>query len=925
MTQSEQSQTAVAARCYIERGWFPVPLPPRAKRPLIDGWQELRLTLADVPKYFSNGANLGINLGASDLADVDLDCAEVLTLAPAFLPATGLVFGRWSSPRSHWIYASQGFRHVTFKDPLRDKSDDERVMIVELRAGNHQTVFPPSRHPSGEFIEWAEDGDAAIVAPDELGARVARLAAAALLVRYWPPGARHEASLALAGGLLRSGWPEDATTHFIQAIARAAGDEEWEDRVRAVGDTAAARAAAKPTTGWPTLREIIEESIVATACAWLQIATPHAARPVANGMGETLPRRSQATAIVDLAEAAGITLFHTAEGRGYADLPINGHIETHPLRSAAGRLWLSRQFYQKTHTAPGSQALQDALNVLETTAQFAGVQCDVFIRLARHEGAVYLDLGNERWEAIQVDTTGWRMVSNPPVKFRRPKGMRPLPLPETGGNIVELWPFVNVHGEDNRELLAGFLVGTLRPEGPYPILLPSGEKGTAKSNLARIIHSLIDPFDAPLRAPPKNEHELMIDAANAWLLTYNNLSQIPPWLSDALCRLSEGGGLTKRELYSDAEQVIFKAARPLIITSIADIATKGDLLDRAIPLLLPPIADSARRSERALWAAFDAARPRILGSLLDAVACALRRLPQVNIADLPRLADFAEWVVAAEPGLGLAPGTFLTAYAGNRQDAVHLALEGDTIAAVLPAFMDKQSDQVWIGSATKLLKELAALVSEAEQKHESWPKRANNLSNRLRQLAPDLRRVGIDVQFPKSHKTGRRIIIRKSAPLSVPSVPSVPFTHNAGKSGDGDASGGDGDASEGDAVSPDLDATAGMGDAGDASVPNGSSGHVCARATTKQAPPVVQTQDSSIAIARRVFGEEAGEPYSEGHSPPPCPARAHLGGGSHGLSRKASNRIARRGGRYYQQNARPESARFASSGDTRRCPIRPTS
>lgn len=816
------SSAADWAGRYIARGWFPVPVPARAKAPALAAWQELRLGVADIPKYFINGGNLGVNLGASNLADIDLDCPEALALADDFLPATGLVFGRPGKLRSHRLYSGAAFKYEKFNDPVRVASKDEverkRATLIELRADSgHQTIFPPSRHPEGEIIAWVEEGQPTAIGQDDLRAAAAALSAAALIVRYWPPGARHDAALALAGGLLRVGWTKEKAAHFISAVARAAGDPEVADRARAVEDTAKALQAGQAVTGWPKLGEILGDQVSAKVRAWLGIS--YAEKPRDDGESDRPARGpSQATRLVALAEAAGVCLFHTPEGQAYGVLTVNGHKETHSLHTGAFRDWLARRFYCETHTTPGTQALQDAIHALEGQARYEGEQQQVFVRLARHGEAIYLDLANEQWQAVQVTAAGWQVINDPPVKFRRPKGLGTLPLPERGWSVDHLWPFVNVGDIDNFALLVAFVVGALRPEGPYPILVLGGEQGAAKSTLARLVVSLIDPHRAPLRTQPQNERDLAIAADHSWLLVYDNLSHISGWLSDALCRLSTGGGFATRELYSDSEETIFDAQRPIILTSIESITTRSDLLDRAILLTLDPIADHARRPERELWAAYEVERPRILGALLDAVACALRRLPETQLDKLPRMADFALWAVAAEPGLGLQPGKFLAAYTGNRKDAVSLALEADGISGPLNQLMNDH--QEWKGSASELLDDLAALVSDAVKKSEWWPKRADKLSNRLRRLAPDLRRIGIDVQFSKGHSRGRLIIITKVEQSSVPGVPGVHSTPGNGQNRDATPGGGDATAPAWDATGWQEDASRGTGDARDTRSPS---------------------------------------------------------------------------------------------------------
>lgn len=259
---------AERANEYIERGWAPIPVPHRSKKPVLDEWQKLRIQEADVPKYFDGPhLNIGVVLGAAsgNLVDADLDCPEALILAESFLPPTESVFGRRSKPRSHRLYRSSEDPGATKR--FGTKSDGT---LVEFRANGGQTVMPGSTHESGEPVEWETDGKPQHVNADELLKAIAELAAACLLVRLYPgAGARHDFALALAGALFNMGFAVERVELMIGAIAAAAADEEADDRVRGVRDTHAKQAAGRETTGWPTLATIIGEDAVKAMRSWL--------------------------------------------------------------------------------------------------------------------------------------------------------------------------------------------------------------------------------------------------------------------------------------------------------------------------------------------------------------------------------------------------------------------------------------------------------------------------------------------------------------------------------------------------------------------------------------------------------------------------------------------------------------------------------
>jgi len=459
--------------------------------------------------------------------------------------------------------------------------------------------------------------------------------------------------------------------------------------------------------------------------------------------------QSQATQLVDLIQSSSLQLFHTPQRVAYAHVEIEGRRQTLRLRSKTLRDWLARCFYHRYRKVPRAQALQDALSVLEGMALFEGSELSVHIRLAGDQGRIYLDLGRPDGSVVEISSGGWQVIPHAPVRFCQPRNLRSLPLPEPGGNLQDLQALVNILPED-WPLVAAWLVAAFNPQGPYPVLFLQGEQGTGKSTLGQMLKGLIDPGTASLRAHPRENRDLMLAAANSWILSFDNLSHIPPWLSDSLCLLSTGGSFTARALYQDDEEVVINAARPVIVTGIEDLATRGDLLDRSLLLYLPTISPGQRTSQQVLWSRYETLRPRLLGALLDAVTLVLRQLPQVKLEQLPRMADFALWSIAACPALGIEPATFLEAYRQNQQATHELTLEDLPVVAALGALLKKQS--AWEGTATELHLALSQCYSPQRLRGGSWPTSARGLSNLLRRLAPSLRNSGIEVHFRRNRQ-----------------------------------------------------------------------------------------------------------------------------------------------------------------------------
>jgi hypothetical protein len=276
-----------AARDYVCRGWFVVPIHARDKKPVGESWQKSRLTEEDLPRYFSNGNGVGVLLGVSNgLVDVDIDAPEALPLADIYIPHTNLVSGHKSKPRSHRFFRCPVIGKIEqFKD-LNGES------LIELRSNGGQTVLPPSTHPSGEPCIWYEQGQAADADGDDLLRRVRTVSAGTLLARHWPSkGSRHSAALALSGMLLRANWSEEDAATFVVAVAEAASDEEARDRTNDVRTTATRIRDGQPITGASELAKLVGDPVLDKVREWLSLARVIAPSewPDPSPLGDELP------------------------------------------------------------------------------------------------------------------------------------------------------------------------------------------------------------------------------------------------------------------------------------------------------------------------------------------------------------------------------------------------------------------------------------------------------------------------------------------------------------------------------------------------------------------------------------------------------------------------------------------------------------
>jgi len=305
---------------------------------------------------------------------------------------------------------------------------------------------------------------------------------------------------------------------------------------------------------------------------------------------------------VRLAIGSGAEMWHDPEFNGFLSITKAGHRENYPIKGRAARTWLVGLFYASERRGLSGQECADALGLLEAQAIHEGPEHLVAVRVAHQEGRVLLDLGRPEWDAVEVTPDGWmvRPALDLPVRFKRPAGLLALPMPRLGGDLRKLVELLNTSTEGIILILA-WLLFALGGAGPYPILALSGEQGTGKSTFARMLREIVDPNSVGLRTTPKEERDLAIAAQNAHVIGFDNFSSIPEWLSDALCRLATGAGFATRALYTDSEETLFSAKRPIILNGIPDLMTRGDLADRALAVTLEQIKEEERLPETEIW------------------------------------------------------------------------------------------------------------------------------------------------------------------------------------------------------------------------------------------------------------------------------------------------------------------------------------
>jgi hypothetical protein len=450
-------------------------------------------------------------------------------------------------------------------------------------------------------------------------------------------------------------------------------------------------------------------------------------------------------------------LFHTPQRIGFAALirPDSGTV-CHPIHSEAMKGFIRLRYHLATGKTIGRDALTEIIDLMDAEAIFMSPEEEVHVRVAGHGGDVYYDLGQPDGTVVKITPAGWSLVRNSPIRFYRPNGFGVQVIPEEGGSLEDLRDLLQ-RDEKSWVLLLAFLLISLRPTHPYMVLLLSGGHGSGKSKISELIKRIIDPNALEKFRLPKDEHILAIQAALAWLLVYDNTSSMRWDLSDAICAMLTGGGFSTRKYYTDDEQRMFKNARPAIINGIGEFANQHDLLDRAIAVKLPAMVEGTRLTEKVINARFEKILPGVLGCLFDVVSVALHRFDEVEPPITVRMADAAQWLIAAEPATGLPEGTFLRALEESAKDVVIENTINHPLVLALFKLLDASGPgRTFEGTIGELHDKLRDRNDRLDR---PLPQTASHLSNTLQRLAHGMAEIGLMVELQQRTNRARPVRI----------------------------------------------------------------------------------------------------------------------------------------------------------------------
>lgn len=473
--------------------------------------------------------------------------------------------------------------------------------------------------------------------------------------------------------------------------------------------------------------------------------------------------------IVSMVEDSDVFLFTDNYRDAFAQIPREGHVEILRIQSQEYKEYLIYQYRGMTGRVPNANSLRDAINTISASATHDGPRYRLYNRVAVHDGAIWYDMSNDKWEVIRIDENGWEILPSTPIPlFQRfdHQTSQVTPVKTHYGRraarhrrakILKLIRFHNLADEENRLLDIASLVFELVPDVPHPLTMPYGPAGSGKTlGFHKTRKLLIDPSVIDQGLPwPKKDRDVPIQFERHYILIYSNLSWLTWEMSDHLCRVIDGAADETRALYKDREMITFKYTRVVGLNAIPIIITREDLLDRSLLFKLDAIAAEKRMDEEELNKAFEIVRPVIFGAILDTLSAAMRIRPNIKLGYIERMGAFTKWGCSIAEALGYEHKEFLDAYGANRKTANREFIEADMLARVTVEFMEETLS--WSGTPRSLYDALVEFKWGNKELPKSWPKDEIEMSKRYTRIKQPLYQFGLD--FKRGRKTRRDITL----------------------------------------------------------------------------------------------------------------------------------------------------------------------
>ena len=470
-----------------------------------------------------------------------------------------------------------------------------------------------------------------------------------------------------------------------------------------------------------------------------------------------------------------IEIFKDELNEFYVTLRINGHVESVQFKSDRFKNTIRKDYYEQEKKILSDDMLDGILKLIESQLMYNEdiKKIDLNLRVAKiinDSDAIYYDLTNSKWEIIKITSEGWDILNNNeiPIFKRYEKNCSPQVYPSkkcdenTFNRFLKLF---NIESKKDILLLSVYIISLFIPDIPKPILVLSGAGGGAKTTTFEIIKNTVDPCNIETLSFPSKIDDLIQTLSHHYVNFFDNVSSISEDESDLLCRSVTGAGFSKRALYSNDDDFIYKFKRAIGVNSIHLATTRADFLDRSLIIKLKRIDKKARRKKEDIDREFEKLRPFVLGFIFDVLVLVLKYRKENKdekiLKEYPRMADFAEWGETIARCLGYEANEFINAYQENLSNQNDEVIESSPVAEALLLFIREMNKEYWQGTPTQLHKNLTDIIDQVKpelKKSNLWPKASNALTFKINEVEPNLKEKGIEIITGEKDTEGNRII-----------------------------------------------------------------------------------------------------------------------------------------------------------------------
>ena len=817
-------ETLAFALEYVQQGFSIFPLKPGSKIPLLVSWEPFQRTHASkglIEEWFSNGHaenNIAIITGKiSRIIAFDIDGEEAMAYfdrAVEPLDDEGLKTAlrdtlhiRTGSGNTNVVI---GFRQEEFVLEQAkitnavlwksEKKEDAKHNEVRLKGEGGYIVAPPSIHPNGNRYEIINDTRITVITLSKT--QIRKLISAienqaedyspkndseiklheedirhmvSVLKPYYKHGDRNDFTMCLSGWMRKEGVGLKSAFKVIELIA--ADDEEKPARIRTLEETYKKQDLHK-VCGYSGLLSTLVN----------QIQNEDKAKQILDSVFPKTQERkqikgvvaaedkSQSQTIIELAYENTSLFFKDQHGTAFALVaPTKAHREIIALESTKFKRYLHKLFYDNNNKKVANiESINNAIHILQANIEYSDTTIPLHLRVAwKKEGnTIYYDLTDEKWRYVEITKDGWEIrEDNSSILFARYNQVAQV-LPNRNYEQDILDKFIgltNVKDENDKLLLKVYIISLFIPDIAHAMLIVHGEKGGAKTLLKHLIKQLVDPSRPTLLTIHTSRDEFVQQLSHNYVAYYDNLRTVPKWLPDEACKAVTGIGQTKRKLYTNDEDIVYEYKRCLGFSGINICMTEPDALDRSLLIELTRIPRNKVKLESQILSEFEQLKPGILGYILDVLVKALQVRPNLQLNDLPRMADFALWGEAISQAMGKDSLEFLKAYYENIGRQNIEAIEANPLGQAITKFFEELENKAWEGSPGILLARLnkVAETNNIDTTQKIWPKATNSLTKRIKQIQSNLLEgIGIKITISRDNKKNTSTVrIEKEPPL----------------------------------------------------------------------------------------------------------------------------------------------------------------